>query len=306
MIGQFSKISGVSKRMLRHYEEKGLIQPYEIDDFTGYRYYSESQLQLIDNILLLQSFGFSLSEIKSLMTKPLSSAILIDALKDKEVILRSNKDEIAGQLIRLQQSIEILSNDTNNRLLTLEALPLERNILMKDKTQNIQTAKETMLALPSYSLFFEYISDYLEAPTGDMYFLTFDLDNFLRINDRYGFDAGDKTIYQTCALIHSTFRDLLGDKGIMARLGGDEFALFLHDVNSLEYVETTVKQTLDKISTYDYSIYGSDSQITSSCGIYVTSYVNNVGEFRHESTKALMDSKRNGRNQFKTVHKKQA
>ena len=45
-IGDFSKLSRVSVRMLRYYDEIGLLKPAEIDRFTDYRYYSEAQLPL--------------------------------------------------------------------------------------------------------------------------------------------------------------------------------------------------------------------------------------------------------------------
>ena len=37
-IGEFSKLSRVSVRMLRHYDEVGLLAPSEVDSMTGYRY----------------------------------------------------------------------------------------------------------------------------------------------------------------------------------------------------------------------------------------------------------------------------
>ena len=43
-IGEFSKLTQVSVRMLRHYDEIGLLKPAEIDCFTDYRYYKEEQL----------------------------------------------------------------------------------------------------------------------------------------------------------------------------------------------------------------------------------------------------------------------
>lgn len=62
-IGEFSKIARVSIRMLRHYDEIGLLKPAETDDFTGYRYYSESQLPIISRISSLKELGFSLADI---------------------------------------------------------------------------------------------------------------------------------------------------------------------------------------------------------------------------------------------------
>lgn len=41
-IGDFSKLSRVSIRMLRHYDKIGLLIPESVDESTGYRYYSES------------------------------------------------------------------------------------------------------------------------------------------------------------------------------------------------------------------------------------------------------------------------
>ena len=37
-IGDFSKLSMISVRMLRHYDENGLLVPVEVDRFSGYRY----------------------------------------------------------------------------------------------------------------------------------------------------------------------------------------------------------------------------------------------------------------------------
>ena len=36
-IGKFSKLSRVSVRMLRHYDEIGLLKPAKIDRFTDFR-----------------------------------------------------------------------------------------------------------------------------------------------------------------------------------------------------------------------------------------------------------------------------
>ena len=43
-IGDFSKLSRISIRNLRHYDELGLLVPENVDRFTGYRYYTEHQL----------------------------------------------------------------------------------------------------------------------------------------------------------------------------------------------------------------------------------------------------------------------
>ena len=62
-IGDFSKLSRVSIRMLRHYDDIGLLKPAEIDEFTGYRYYREDQLFVIGRITALKDMGFGLADI---------------------------------------------------------------------------------------------------------------------------------------------------------------------------------------------------------------------------------------------------
>ena len=66
-IGDFSKLSRCSVRMLRHYDEIGLLEPAEIDRFTGYRYYSEAQLTVIGQIISLRDMGFSLAAIGEML-----------------------------------------------------------------------------------------------------------------------------------------------------------------------------------------------------------------------------------------------
>ena len=45
-IGEFSKLSRISIRMLRHYDEIGILMLENVDNWTGYRYYSEAQLSI--------------------------------------------------------------------------------------------------------------------------------------------------------------------------------------------------------------------------------------------------------------------
>ena len=53
-IGEFSKMMQVTVKTLRHYEQKGVLVPYEVDEWTGYRYYSITQMQRLNTIRGLQ------------------------------------------------------------------------------------------------------------------------------------------------------------------------------------------------------------------------------------------------------------
>ncbi len=62
-IGEFSKLTQVSIRMLRYYDETGLLKPAETDMFTGYRLYSADQIPRLNKIIFLRDTGFNVSEI---------------------------------------------------------------------------------------------------------------------------------------------------------------------------------------------------------------------------------------------------
>ena len=65
LTGEFSKISRVSKRLLHHYDEIGLLKPAHIDPSTGYRYYSANQLSRLNRILALKDLGLSLEQMRA-------------------------------------------------------------------------------------------------------------------------------------------------------------------------------------------------------------------------------------------------
>ena len=63
-IGEISKSCGLSVKTLRYYEDFGLIKPAHTDIYSGYRYYSEENVETVYRILTLKELGFSLQEIK--------------------------------------------------------------------------------------------------------------------------------------------------------------------------------------------------------------------------------------------------
>ena len=101
-IGEFSKLSRVSIRMLRHYDDIGLLKPAEIDDFTGYRYYREEQLFTIGRITSLKDMGFALADIIK----------ILDSFDDKE--------KMDAFLSERQKELSKLSKETEYKLMLLD------------------------------------------------------------------------------------------------------------------------------------------------------------------------------------------
>ena len=110
-IGDFSKLSRVSIRMLRHYDEIGLLKPAETDPFTGYRYYSEKQLPVIGRITALKDMGFGLSAIGEMITGYEDKALLIRCLQLKQAELAEQQRETEYRLRLLETALERLRKD---------------------------------------------------------------------------------------------------------------------------------------------------------------------------------------------------
>ena len=65
-IGEFSKIAQVSGRLLRYYDEIGLLRPTRIGE-NGYRYYDQTAQLRLQQILFYRELAVPLADIRQLM-----------------------------------------------------------------------------------------------------------------------------------------------------------------------------------------------------------------------------------------------
>lgn len=68
-IGDMAKLCGVSPRQLRYYDQRGLIKPSFKNPKTGYRYYTEDQIEAVFYINELKNTGVSNESIQRLCEK---------------------------------------------------------------------------------------------------------------------------------------------------------------------------------------------------------------------------------------------
>ena len=104
-IGEFSVLSQISIHMLRHYDEIGLLIPEHVDDFTGYRYYSECQLPIANKIQALKSMGLGLALIKEILAKYTGNDQLKDYLELHAVEQREKIANLQKQLNLIETTI---------------------------------------------------------------------------------------------------------------------------------------------------------------------------------------------------------
>jgi DNA-binding transcriptional MerR regulator len=95
-IGDFSKLSRVTIKTLRYYDEQGLLKPVSVDPFSGYRYYEYDQLPRLHRILAFKDLGFSLHEIGRLLERNLSAEQLRGMLTLRQEEIR-RKVEAEGE-----------------------------------------------------------------------------------------------------------------------------------------------------------------------------------------------------------------
>lgn len=65
-VNKLAKMSGISTRTLRYYDEIGLLSPERISS-NGYRIYGQLQVDLLQQILFFRELGMSLEEIKEII-----------------------------------------------------------------------------------------------------------------------------------------------------------------------------------------------------------------------------------------------
>lgn len=104
-IGEFSKLTRVSVRMLRHYDQLGLLKPSHTDAITNYRHYSADQLPRLNRILALRDLGFTLEQIGGMLDENLSNEQLLGMLKLRRAETEQQMQVEQLRLARLEARI---------------------------------------------------------------------------------------------------------------------------------------------------------------------------------------------------------
>ena len=90
-IGDFSRMTHLSVKALRHYHDLGVLEPAAVDPFTGYRSYDTSQVGSAQVIRRLRDLGMPLDSIAAVLAAP---------------DLEARNREIASHLARMERQLE--------------------------------------------------------------------------------------------------------------------------------------------------------------------------------------------------------
>jgi DNA-binding transcriptional MerR regulator len=148
-IGDFSRLSRVSIKMLRHYDALGLLKPVWVDPFTDYRYYSADQLPRLNRLIALKELGFTLEQVRLLLDESLSD------------------EQLRGMLRRRQAEIEQSLETGRTRLAVLEmrlrqveqegTMPPYEVILRPGESQLVATSRTVLPAIAGVEALFQAV-----------------------------------------------------------------------------------------------------------------------------------------------------
>ncbi|AJY74735.1 MerR family transcriptional regulator [Paenibacillus beijingensis] len=104
-ISAFSKLSRVSVKTLRYYDELGLLKPALVDKHNGYRYYTAQQLLTVKRIVAFKEQGFTLEQIMPLLQEDVPPALVKTSLIAKQAELLQTIEEAQRQLHEIGQRL---------------------------------------------------------------------------------------------------------------------------------------------------------------------------------------------------------
>lgn len=99
-IGEFSRMTHLSVKALRHYHDVGLLAPAEVDRWSNYRYYQAEQVATAQVIRRFRDLGMPVEEIKAMLEAP-------DVSARNEVIM-AHLDRMHAQLEQTQATVTSL------------------------------------------------------------------------------------------------------------------------------------------------------------------------------------------------------
>jgi DNA-binding transcriptional MerR regulator/effector-binding domain-containing protein len=112
-VGDVATLAGLSVRMLRHYDEIGLLRPHRVDPHTGYRSYHPSQLARLHRILALKGLGFTLAQVHRIVDANVSPEELRGMLRLRQEELVEEIEANQQRLQRAEHHIALIDLETN-------------------------------------------------------------------------------------------------------------------------------------------------------------------------------------------------
>jgi DNA-binding transcriptional MerR regulator/catechol 2,3-dioxygenase-like lactoylglutathione lyase family enzyme len=113
-ISEFSSFTRVSVKMLRHYDELGLLKPVSIDPQNNYRYYSSNQLPRLNRIIALKDLGFSLEQIGRMLDEKLTPDEIRGMFKLRRMEIEQHLELEQARLRQVENRLRYLEQNAQH------------------------------------------------------------------------------------------------------------------------------------------------------------------------------------------------
>lgn len=160
--------------------------------------------------------------------------------------IETAKDDQLVPVITVQQEIEVIFDQHNQRLITGTVQDITKNKQNELKVHQL-AYYDKLTGLANRTYYHERVQDYINIAVRhkqQFAFLFLDLDGFKKINDSFGHEIGD----QFLKAIADRLRHVIRDVDFAVRLGGDEFCLILDDIKNDEQVAEVATRCLEKVN----------------------------------------------------------
>ncbi|SUN62501.1 putative transcriptional regulator [Streptococcus dysgalactiae subsp. equisimilis] len=233
--------TGLTRKAIEYYEEKGLIQPFKLEN--GYRDYSEKDLEILNKISMYRKIGLSISEIEECLSSngSLLSSILrrkehqlaIDQKRKEiiELIVKKENENLIESKIALIETEESIYEELANafpgyfgQLIFSAYQPFLNETLDKEEQDAFKDFVAYLDSLPSFTLSKEE-QEYIEEGSS-----TYDMKTLKEVNE------------SKIKAIENSEKWIEENK--------DMVALYQDYKNSDEYQNSPMKNIQDKLQKY--------------------------------------------------------
>jgi len=107
-VKEVADLVGISVRTLHHYDKIGLLVPDYVTE-TGYRRYSDANLETLQQILFFKELGFSLAKIKEIITSPTFDQL--EALQFQREMLLNKQQRLQKMLLLVESTMKHLKGE---------------------------------------------------------------------------------------------------------------------------------------------------------------------------------------------------
>jgi len=131
-VNEIAKITGISKRTIRYYDQVGLLKPTEISE-SGYRLYDDKALEILQQILFFKELDVCLNDIKPILNNPNF---------DKNEMLKSHRELLVLKRNRLDNLIALVDKTVKeNRTMSFKEFDMSE--IEKSIDANIEKIKNS-------------------------------------------------------------------------------------------------------------------------------------------------------------------